>query len=409
MGTIKTRTKLFFGEPVMKKWLFACFPLLITLLSACNLPKKNPETETKPGVLYTEAAMTVSVQQTVTGLGSPQSTQPLETVLPVKTFLPESTETFTVPTLTPKSDLKDTPAPCDQIKFIKDVTIPDDMDLAPGEHFEKTWRLQNAGSCPWTIGYLLYFEGGDAMGGPSSQELTTKTIQPGDTLDITVNLVAPLETGTYQGDWMLRNVKGEGFGVGEYSKAFWVKINVVEGAGMMFDFNTRASSAAWGFGSIPVDYVDLGGKILTFDHQGDPGDPYVALENELNLEGERISGILLASYPPVGVGKYIIGRFPDYKVNAGDLLFGRVGLTLNPGGNCGSGDVEFKIKLMVGGDPSTLVTLGEWSEVCDDAMKTFEIDLDDYKGDTVKIFLVVIANTDSEKNFAVWDSLSIHR
>ena len=177
----------------------------------------------------------------------------------------------------------------------------------------------------------------------------------------------------------------------------------------MFDFNTYASSAAWGFGSVPVDYVDLGGKILAFDYQGDPGDPYVALENALNLEGERISGILLATYPPVGVGKYIIGRFPDYKVNAGDLLFGRVGLTLNPGGNCGSGDVDFIIKLMVGGDPSTLVKLGEWSEVCDGAMKTFEIDLDDYKGDTVKIFLVVIANTDSEKNFTVWDSLSIHR
>ena len=409
MGTIKIRTTLFLGEPVMKKWLFACFLLLITFLSACNLPQKNPEPESKPGVLYTEAAMTVSVQQTAAGQGDPQSTQPSDIVSPEKTTLPEAIATFSIPTLTTENEVEETSAPCAQVKFIKDVTIPDDMDLAPGEHFEKIWRLQNAGSCPWTIGYLLYFESGDARGGPSSQALTSETILPGDTVDVSVDLVAPLETGTYQGDWMLRNVKGEGFGVGEYSKAFWVKINVVEGAGMMFDFNVYANSAAWGFGSTPVDYVDLGGDILTFDHQGDPGDPYVALENEQNLEGERISGILLATYPPVGVGKYIIGRFPDYKVNAGDLLFGRVGLTLNPGGNCGSGDVDFIINLMVGGDPSTLITLGEWSEVCDDSMKTFEIDLDDYKGDTVKIFLVVIANTGSEKNFAVWDSLSIHR
>ncbi len=169
----------------------------------------------------------------------------------------------------------------------------------PERSFTKTWRLQNAGSCPWGIGYLLYFESGDIMGGPSSQDLTSETILSGETLDISVDLVAPQETGTYQGFWKLRNVKGEGFGVGEYSKAFWVKINVVEGAGMMFDFNIRADEAAWGSGSVPVDYVDLGGDILNFDHPGDPDDPYVALLDQQFLEGGRISGFCWLPTLPV--------------------------------------------------------------------------------------------------------------
>ena len=133
-----------------------------------------------------------------------------------------------MPTLTPGGGEGSKPGLCDQVKFVKDVTIPDDMNLVPGEKFTKTWRLQNAGSCPWTIGYLLYFESGDAMGAPASLELTSETIQPGDTVDVSVDMIAPQEPGAYQGNWKIRNVKGDGFGVGPYSKAFWVKINVME-------------------------------------------------------------------------------------------------------------------------------------------------------------------------------------
>lgn len=381
--------------------------LMVFFLGACQLPQENPVPEGKPGALYTEAALTLSVQMTGAGIGNPQGTLELSEFQ--GTPAPSASSPDNIPSFTPDGSASETSRACDQVKFIKDVTIPDEMDLAPGEHFTKTWRIQNAGSCPWTIGYLLYFESGDIMGGPSSQELTSETIQPGDSMDISVELVAPLETGSYQGNWKVRNVKGDSFGVGEFSKAFWVKINVVEGAGTMMEFNSRADEAAWGSGSTPVDFIDLGGMILNFDDPGDPADPYVALLDDQFLEGGRISGILLVTYPPQGKGKYIIGRFPDYKVNGGDLLFGRVGLTQKANGNCGDGDVDYRIHLMRGSDPSTLVMLGEWNEVCDRKMRSFEIDLDDYKGDTVQIFLIVVANTNSGENEAVWDALRIHR
>ena len=387
----------------MKKKLILIF-CLIFFLGACQLPQENPAPAGKPGALYTEAAMTISVEMTSVGIGSPLSSSE-----PQETQAPPSSSDVIIPSFTPEGSDQNSSKACDQVKFIKDVTIPDEMDLAPGEHFTKTWRIQNSGSCPWTIGYLLYFESGDIMGGPSSQGLTSETIPPGDTIDISVDLIAPLETGSYQGNWKVRNVKGDGFGVGEFSKAFWVKINVVEGAGTMMEFNSRADEAAWGSGSTPVDFIELGNNILNFDDPGDPADPYVALLDQQFLEGGRISGVILVTYPPQGKGKYIIGRYPDYKVNGGDLLFGRIGLTQKPNGNCGDGDVDYRIHLMRNGDPSTLVLLGEWNEKCDRTMKSFEIDLDDYRGETVQIFLIVVANTDSSENQPVWDGLRIHR
>lgn len=390
-----------------KRWV-AGLILGALLLGACTKPQKNIPPEGNPGLLYTEAAQTVSAGM-APNEGSITPGADSGTVFPDGNSTPQPAETLIYPTFTPTGSANGTPLPCDRVRFVKDVTVPDEMDLSPGEGFTKTWRLQNAGSCPWTIGYLLFFESGNIMGGPTSQFLTSEPVLPGETIDVSVDLVAPDEIGAYQGNWKIRNVKGEGFGIGDYSKAFWVKINVVEGAGLMFDFNIRADEAAWGSGSLPVDYVDLGGEVLYFDQPGDTGDPYVALLDQQFLEGGEISEVVLAAYPPHGAGNYIVGQFPDYKVNSGDLLFGRVGLTSNYNGTCGSGDVTYKVTVMVVGDPTTRATLWEWNKVCDGRLKSFEIDLDSYQGETIQIYLVVIANTDSTENLSVWDSLSIHR
>jgi hypothetical protein len=395
-------------ETMKKRWI-RVWLLEISLLAACTMPQENLPPQGDPGALYTEAAQTVSVKMSAEGVSSEPAGSIAGTALPEDGSPLQPSETFTIPTITPTGTANGTPIPCDRVRFIKDVTIPDEMDLSPGEAFTKTWRLQNVGSCPWTIGYLLYFESGNIMGGPTSQYLTSEPVFSGEMIDVSVDLVAPEEIGAYEGNWKLRNVKGEGFGIGEYNKAFWVKINVVEGAGTMFDFNAQADQAAWGFGSTPVDYLDLGEGVLDFDQPSDPGEPYVALLEDQFLEGGEISGVVLAAYPAQGEGEYVIGRFPSYQVNSGDLLFGRVGLATNFSGVCETGDVTFRITIQIAGDPATKSILWEWNEVCDSQMKSFEIDLDSYQGELVELFLVVIGNTDSADNLAIWDSLSIHR
>jgi hypothetical protein len=42
---------------------------------------------------------------------------------------------------------------------------------------------------------------------------------PGQTVEITVDMVAPLKPGTYQGNWKLRNASNVLFGIGPNGSA----------------------------------------------------------------------------------------------------------------------------------------------------------------------------------------------
>ncbi len=94
---------------------------------------------------------------------------------------------------------------CDQAAFIKDVTIPDGMKMAPGEKFTKTWRVKNTGSCAWTSDYYIWFLGENQMGGSTTYPITSSTVMPGSEVDISIELTAPQSPGEYRGVWGLYN------------------------------------------------------------------------------------------------------------------------------------------------------------------------------------------------------------
>ena len=121
------------------------------------------------------------------------------------------------------------PVVCDAANFIADVTVPDGAIFLPNEKFTKTWRIKNIGSCTWTSSYSLVFDKGDAMSGSATQAFSDIVV-PGQTVDVSVNLMAPSSPGKYKGYWKLRNSSGEIFGVPlEYGTggAFFVEIEVV--------------------------------------------------------------------------------------------------------------------------------------------------------------------------------------
>jgi hypothetical protein len=148
---------------------------------------------------------------------------------PTNTMLPTVTWTGTPlpsPTYTPT--VTQTPVPCNWVQFITDVTIADNWETTPNDHFIKTWRLKNIGSCTWTSGYALVFDHGDQMNAPAAQQLTPGTVPPGGTIDVSVELLSPAATGTYQGYFKLRASDSSVFGIGPAANgAFWVKIKVV--------------------------------------------------------------------------------------------------------------------------------------------------------------------------------------
>jgi len=384
----------------MKSYLLIFF-LITVLLTGCVRPQETILPPGKPGAVYTAAAETASVYNFPSAAPGTLESGAAET--------PEPISSLATPVPGPSGEFAEEDSSCDRVKFIKDVTIPDDFELRPGEEFTKTWRLENAGSCTWSIGYVLVFEKGDSLGAPATVLLTNQPVLPGETIDVSVDFQAPQEIGSYQGYWKIRNVKGETFGLGEFGQPFWVKINVVKGGGTMFDFNARAAEGAWGSGSIPVNYEEVGESIVYFDRNTSDENPFAGLKIDQPLEGGRQSGTLLLVRPRPEEGSYLVGRFPDYTVNAADLMFGRVGLITRSNGSCGAGELDFLIRLMIKDEPETLTTLWEGKQTCDGRMESFEIDLNAYQGETVLIHLTVISRNNSSDNYGVWDSLAIRR
>ena len=140
------------------------------------------------------AAPTHTPTRTSTPTDTPTPTRtstPTQTHTPTKTATPTQTHTPT-PTNTPAVPLA---------QFMEDVTIPDGTLMEPGQAFTKTWRLKNAGALEWGEGANLGFHDGEQMGGASP--VAVPNVQPGETVDISVDLVAPAETGNYTGKWRL--------------------------------------------------------------------------------------------------------------------------------------------------------------------------------------------------------------
>ena len=129
------------------RFLILVFMLLLPAL-ACNMPRGTP-TPSEADLIYTAAAETLAVQMT-------QVSQPPATSAVATPGAPTGVPTFPVPATLPPSavptlplpsptvtrlPVSPTPVPCDRIKFVKDVTYPDNTEVLPGTKFDKIWRL----------------------------------------------------------------------------------------------------------------------------------------------------------------------------------------------------------------------------------------------------------------------------
>ncbi|MGB4594956.1 MAG: NBR1-Ig-like domain-containing protein [Anaerolineaceae bacterium] len=224
--------------------------IIIAILSGCNLILVPAPDVTIPEEDLMQTAIYLVSQTAVVEQVTP-SAQVEQTAIWAVTQTPEFTVTptpTTEATLTPSSTLESTPIPtiersptrpqvtltpsgwCNAIGQgpIFDITIPDGTEMLPGQTFTKIWRLINTGTCTWTRLYKLVFYSGNDMG--SHQEnLFGGEVQPGQMVDISIQLTAPLEPGIYQSNWMLMDGSGNLFGMGWNADApFWANIYVVE-------------------------------------------------------------------------------------------------------------------------------------------------------------------------------------
>ncbi len=126
---------------------------------------------------------------------------------------------------------KATSSGCYAARYVYDETYPDGTRVNPGEAMQKTWRLQNVGTCDWVADqYELVFVSGERMSGQSPLTINI-TVPAGGYANFSVNLKAPVTPGTYRGDWVLRlKASGDTIGVGTNAdQPFWIEI-IVRGA-----------------------------------------------------------------------------------------------------------------------------------------------------------------------------------
>ena len=123
-------------------------------------------------------------------------------------------------------------AACDAAQFIADVTIPDNSVIKPGAIFTKTWRLKNTGTCTWDGNYTVNADSGPGMTQNSAYLLSKvgskSTVAPNDTVDISIDMQASTNAGTYQTFWKLQNDAGNVLPLagGSSGKLFYVQIIV---------------------------------------------------------------------------------------------------------------------------------------------------------------------------------------
>ena len=183
----------------MSKRIFPAILAIILATFACNLPQATP-VPTQVIVVTATPLPATAIQPT-----SPSTNTPIPTI-----GIPSPTTTS---------------QPCNLASFVSDVSYPDNSQVAPSFPFTKTWRLRNVGSCTWTAGYQIVFDSGDPMGNSTPKPLIAGTVLPGQTVDVSVDLVAPATTGTYRANFRIREPGGVLFAL--QSGPFWVQIKVV--------------------------------------------------------------------------------------------------------------------------------------------------------------------------------------
>jgi hypothetical protein len=386
---------------------------ILLLLTACNFPGANTEPTPGPEVIYTSAAQTLIAQQTQAAAGTPiviasptsgvvaaSPTLPM-VIVPTATPLaptntPLPTNTPVPPTATP------IPIPCDRAQFVSDVTVPDNTEIGAGTTFVKTWKMRNNGSCTWTSGYALVFYNGDAMSGPASAPITNGTVPPGSTIDISASLIAPTTTGTYRGNWRLRNSGGAVFGIGNNAdQSFWVQIKSVaptptpsptSAYTLSYDFIARGPDASWRNGTTNLTWGDP------------PEDSAGVAVNVANVKMEdgKTYSSLLATYPQHITDGKILGIYPAYTIQTNDHLRTRIGFR----SNCGTSSVKYQIRYIEG---SSEVTVGEWLKNCDGTLTSLDVNLSALVGHTVQFELVVIAVGSPDVYSSLWVTPRIER
>jgi hypothetical protein len=379
------------------------FVIFSVILAACNFPGANGGGNNASQV-QTLAAATIQgqVNQYLTQTAqaaphviiitaTPQPTAIATAVPPTATATsipPTATATAIPPTATA------IPIPCNQAAFITDVTIPDGSSFVAGSSFVKTWRVRNTGSCAWDGGYSFIFLNGSSMSAPASVALPA-LVYPGQTVDISVPMIAPSNSGTFTGYWLLRASNGAQFGVGYNGGAPLSVVVVVTSVpapkdpNVIYDFVKNYCSAEWrtngAFITCPSPAINYSNGSITRSYAP-------VLEN-----GSTDDEGAIITVPATGGDGMIQGQYPNVTIHSGDYFRSTVMCSYKKTA-C---DVTFEVLAQEKGS-STITSLGKWNKTYNGSTMFINIDLSAMDGKKMIFYLKVYSNGNSTDDMAQW-------
>jgi len=312
------------------------------------------------------------------------------------------------------------PSACDKVQYVADVNIPDGTVLQPGAQFTKTWRLKNVGTCAWSTSYQLVFFSGEKMGAASSA-VFPKNVAVGETVDISISMVAPSAAGSYRGYWMFKNASGALFGLGtQGNKPWWVDIKVAgptvtpggpsatpqptntpggptatPAANNAYDFAANACNGTW---------FSAAGQLPCPGAEGDAKGFVLKVTNPKLETGATDTRPGLITFPQNKQDGYIQGFYPPFKVQSGDRFRSTI--------NCESGAtncyIAFRLDYQTGTDPIKTFW-GPFLERYEGGVYNVDVDLTPLAGKDIKFILTVLSAGSAAGDRALWVGPYIYR
>ena len=207
------------------------FILLVSVLlvSCAGQPPASPTPDMNALLTQSIGTLSASFFLTQTAIVPTMTNTPLPTPTPLATNtplalpspLPSATQgfiaaTFVYPSVTgtvytPTTNPSTLAYGCNNLGLIRDVTIPSGTEVNPGESFTKTWQVANTGTCDWLNGYRLVPVSGTKLA-EESVRINNAPVPPKEWRQISVNMEAPKDKGTYTQYWQLSDGAGNNFG-----------------------------------------------------------------------------------------------------------------------------------------------------------------------------------------------------
>lgn len=366
--------------------MFAATLLLMVGLSALALKFLAPQPTVAPDVVQQAAASTLDIAVPI------YVDETLNAIVP--TFVSGTlTAIAPIPTLNPPTPTQPS-VPCDEGGFVADGTIPDGSHLSSSSPFTKVWIVRNMGTCTWAEDYALVFFDGELMAGKSPLTLG-RELAPGDSMEVSVNLVAPAAGGVYSSRWMLQNSSGNTFGLAPGDQPLSLHISVGSHETVALDFVDQACFAVWSSAT---------GEMKCPNTEDIVAGAVNPVESTIAEAGTEFNLPALEVIPNEGPAGKVIGTYNLFQIQKGDTFTAIIA--------CSDNQPECNLVFELLADPGNhqLILLSRWQETTDGAHQKVAVDLSPYAGKTFRLILSVSStNGTAYDNKGLWISPVILR